>query len=122
MWDATGVNLTGTGEHMVEFLLTDRSTTESLLSLRIIMEHKKGHISHERELAAEQRTRGKPASECPVMSVAGGHFKLLSEQTKWQGQGAKRPGAEHVATCPSLSSAKKATEKQASRRDHPSLH
>lgn len=43
---------------MVQFLLTDRSTTQSLLSLRIIMEHKKGHISHESELAADNRTQG----------------------------------------------------------------
>ncbi len=66
--------------------------------------------------------RGMPASECPVMFEAGRDFRLLREQTKWQGQGDKRPGAERVATCPGLSGAKRATEKQAFRQDHPSLH
>lgn len=58
--------------------------------------------------AGRQQTagpRGMPASECPVMFVAGRDFWLLREQTKWQGQGAKRPGAERVATCPGLSGA-----------------
>lgn len=72
----------------------------------------------------QQRTgpRGMPALECPVMFEAGRDFWFLREQTKWQGQGDKRPGAGRVTTCPGLSGAKKATEKQAFRRDHPSLH
>lgn len=93
---------------MVEVLLTTRSTADSVLSLRIIMEHKKGHISHESGPAADNRTQGRarpPASECPVMFVARRDFWLLGEQTKWRGQGAKRPGAERVATCPGLSGA-----------------
>lgn len=102
MCDEMEVNLTATLEHMVEVVLTNRSTRDSLLSLRIIMEHKKGHISYESRSASENKTQGH-ASECPVMFVAGRGFWLLREQTKWRGQGAKRPGAEHVATCPSFS-------------------
>lgn len=53
----------------------------------------------------QQKTgpRGTPASERPVLFIAWRDFWLLREQTKWQGQGAKRPGAEQVATCPGLS-------------------
>lgn len=100
------VNLPATQEHMVEFLVTNRSTADSLRSLRIIMKHKKGHISHESRLqTAKNRTQG---HICLWMS---GHvcnwkrFLALGEQTKWRGQGAKRPGAERVSTCPGLSNA-----------------
>lgn len=58
MCDKRQVNLTATREHMVKILLTNRYTTGSLLSLRIIMEHKKGHISHVSRPAAENRTQG----------------------------------------------------------------
>lgn len=52
------VNLTATREHMVKFILTNRSSTYSLHSLRIITGHKKGHISNESGPAAENRTQG----------------------------------------------------------------
>lgn len=70
----------------------------------------------------EQDSGTRPHQSVQSCFVAARDFLLLREQTEWQGRGAKRPGGEHVATCPVLSGATKATEKQASRQDHPSLH
>lgn len=75
---------------MVRCLLT---LSDSLFSLR---KHRKTHISIDgsREHDLEARL-----PQCPVMFVARRNFLLLREQTKCQGQGAKRPGGELVATC-----------------------
>lgn len=58
MCDKREVNLTATGEHMVDCVLKNWSTTDSLFLLRIIIEHKKGHISNESRPTSENKAQG----------------------------------------------------------------
>lgn len=67
--------------------------SDSLSSLR-----KRGNI-HIRVDGNREHDLKARLPQCPVMFVARRNFLLLREQTKWQGQGAKRPGGELVATC-----------------------
>lgn len=71
-------------------------------------------------MSHEQRASGHAYPR--VSSHASSLEKSLALEGTDKVAGAKRPGAGRVATCPGLGTAEKATEKQASRQDHPSLH